>query len=504
MGSMFEDRDNNHNGKAAAAHVLVVPVSTQGHITPMLRFATQLAREGITITFVGFQDAIDQLNSGKDGSASELQGLDFRFVGLKMPENKSMLVGVASNLPAIGAHLREAFKPFGEQLIRDKSAGLGGPTSVLSDVVLFWTQDLAETLEIPRYMFHASGITFARAMQGFSEKVESGELHFSEGQGSKLDYFDGQVYISGLPPLRYHELPRSFRVFPHETRTRCESMERAAGLVVNSIFELEEKVINAWRHTVDASKVPKFYTTGPLFSATATLPNVRVRQELEDSDAKCLQFLDSQAPSSVLYVAFGTHCCLSPDQIRELAMGLEKSEQSFLWVIPQRKDHNSEMQTLSLEELLPPRFEERLGGKCCIVTGWVPQLQILAHKSTGGFLSHVGWNSTLESVILGMPLIACPQGAEQHLNCRYLVDELKIAVELATGPQFIFEHNKVERAVRLLMVESEGKEIRSRVEALQRKAAGAMAEGGSKSRSFQQFLHDIRIHNLSPQPRRKL
>lgn len=156
------------------------------------------------------------------------------------------------------------------------------------------------------------------------------------------------------------------------------------------------------------------YPVGPLFPTSVALQNVG---GLEDSASKCLHWLGLQPPSSVLYVAFGSQCCLPPEQILELAHGLENSRQRFLWVLPQPKG-GSEAEAPSTTELLPPGFEARVGDRGCIVTGWAPQVQILAHRSTACFLTHSGWNSSLESITLGVPMISWPQAAEQHLNCR--------------------------------------------------------------------------------------
>lgn len=152
----------------------------------------------------------------------------------------------------------------------------------------------------------------------------------------------------------------------------------------------------------------------------------------------------------------------------------------------------------SIRELLSDGYEERIGDRGCIVTGWVPQVQILAHEATTAFLTHSGWNSTFESIILGVPMISWPQGAEQHGNCKYVVDGFKIAEQLQTGPKDIPKPGEVERVVRLLMVEPEGKALRSRVEEMHRMAASAMAEGGSQSRILGEFLDDLRRPSSNP------
>lgn len=151
---------------------------------------------------------------------------------------------------------------------------------------------------------------------------------------------------------------------------------------------------------------------------------------LEDSKEQCIRWLSSQPESSVLYISFGTLFRLKPSQVKELALGLERSEQRFLWVLPQPTvrpwndmsamdpERASPELLLGSDDVLPPGFETRVAGRGYIVKGWAPQVQVLSHPSTAGFLTHCGWNSSLEAVTLGVGVLAWPISAEQHLNCR--------------------------------------------------------------------------------------
>ncbi|KAI5059695.1 hypothetical protein GOP47_0026014 [Adiantum capillus-veneris] len=123
----------------------------------------------------------------------------------------------------------------------------------------------------------------------------------------------------------------------------------------------------------------------------------------DNAQTECLSWLNLQAESSVIYVAFGSLAKLSVEEIQELAVGLEASGSPFLWVI--RED------AVTMEELpqvLPEGFLERTRGKGMIIS-WAPQVRVLAHKAVGGFLSHCGWNSTVESLWAGVPLLCCPR-----------------------------------------------------------------------------------------------
>ena len=148
-----------------------------------------------------------------------------------------------------------------------------------------------------------------------------------------------------------------------------------------------------------------------------------VEVEVEERDP-CILWLDRQAPNSVLYISFGSFATLEAPQLLELAMGLEASDCSFLWIVRSPNAHGMSAASGSPEpvtEFLPLGFEERMKGRGMCYSGWAPQTRILKHPAVGGFLSHCGWNSTLETVCTGVPMLAWPITAEQHLNRRFVL-----------------------------------------------------------------------------------
>ncbi|KAK9057722.1 hypothetical protein SSX86_022558 [Deinandra increscens subsp. villosa] len=132
---------------------------------------------------------------------------------------------------------------------------------------------------------------------------------------------------------------------------------------------------------------------------------------------KSLEWLDKQAQDSVIYVAFGSTTSFSDEQIQELAIGLENSGQKFIWVL-RDADKGDIFKGEGRNIELPKGFEERLGGKGLVVREWAPQLELLAHIATGGFMSHCGWNSSIESISMGVPIAAWPMHSEQPKTLR--------------------------------------------------------------------------------------
>jgi hydroquinone glucosyltransferase len=212
------------------------------------------------------------------------------------------------------------------------------------------------------------------------------------------------------------------------------------------------------------------------------------------SDFEYLKFLDKQEKKSILYVSFGSGGTLSNEQIIELAFGLELSGQNFLWVLrPPNKfgvidDYDSsEYEDDILFQFLPNGFLERTKGKGLVVPYWAPQVEILGHSSIGGFLCHCGWNSTLESIVHGIPLIAWPLFAEQKMNAALLSDGLKVAIRPKVNEKGIVEREEIAKVVKNLMVGEEGKGIRERMEKLKGDAIDALKENGSSTRTLTQL-----------------
>ncbi|KZV38011.1 hydroquinone glucosyltransferase-like [Dorcoceras hygrometricum] len=245
----------------------------------------------------------------------------------------------------------------------------------------------------------------------------------------------------------------------------------ADGLLVNSFKELEPGAIEALQQ--EESGKPPVYPIGPLI-LTGT-----------KSDDPCLKWLDDQPTGSVLYVSFGSGGTLSQAQITELALGLEMSKQRFLWVIRCSNDGHSNAAYFDSHNsddplaYLPERFLERTKNRCLLVPMWAPQAQILAHDSVSGFLTHCGWNSVLEGVVNGVPLIAWPLYAEQKMNAFFLEESVKVALRPKMGGNGLVEREEICGIVKGLMEGEEGKRIRSRMRELKDSAAKALGEDGS-------------------------
>lgn len=215
----------------------------------------------------------------------------------------------------------------------------------------------------------------------------------------------------------------------------------------------------------------------------------------ESKRLDCVKWLENQRPNSVLYVSFGSGGTLPQQQLNELAFGLELSGEKFLWVLraPNDSADGAYLGATSDDPLkfLPKGFLERTKEHGLVVPSWAPQTQILNHSSTGGFLTHCGWNSALESIVLGVPMVAWPLFAEQRMNAVLLSEGLKVALRPKFNENGVVMREEIAKVIKELRLCEEGNEIRGRIEKLKHVAADALKEDGSSTRALFQFGNDM-------------
>lgn len=272
----------------------------------------------------------------------------------------------------------------------------------------------------------------------------------------------------------------------NEEELRCD------GVVTNSFLQLETLYIESFEQTTGK----KVWTVGPMCLCHRDSNTMAARGNKASMDeAQCLQWLDSMQPGSVIFVSFGSLACTAPQQLVELGLGLEASKKPFIWVI---KAGNKFPE---VEEWLADGYEERVKNRGMIIRGWAPQVMILWHQAIGGFMTHCGWNSTIEGICAGVVMITWPHFADQFLNEKLVVDVLKTGVEIGVKgvtqwgceqKDVIVTRDAVETTVSTLMDDGEpAEEMRMRAKDFGIKARRALDEGGSSYNNLKLLIQQM-------------
>ncbi|KAM3281452.1 hypothetical protein P3S67_028474 [Capsicum chacoense] len=200
----------------------------------------------------------------------------------------------------------------------------------------------------------------------------------------------------------------------------------------------------------------------------------------------CFEWLNKQPSSLVLYISFEKTTSFSDRQIKELAMGLEQSRQMFIWVLREIDDGDRRLE-------LPEEFKEREKNVGLVVREWAPQPEILAHSSTGGFMSHYGWNSCIESITMGVPIVAWPIHSDQSMNVFLVMEMLKIGLitrEWEKRKELV-SASTIENAMRKLMASEEGDTIRRRADEMGEALRRSAEKEGSSRKELDSFIGHI-------------
>ncbi|XP_042500996.1 UDP-glycosyltransferase 88F4-like [Macadamia integrifolia] len=351
---------------------------------------------------------------------------------------------------------------------------------------------------IPTYCFFTSGAAFLAALLYFraihNQTIES----FKEMKMKPSSH----LHFPGLPSIPLSSMPEVMRnpddEAYHDGLYISDNLPNLKGIVVNTFASLEPKVIRAIEDglCVPDGPTPPVYYIGPVIAN----PKDRIGDgEAMYSRSDCLSWLDNQPSRSVVFLCFGSRGSFSLTQLEEIAVGLEKSGHRFLWVVRNPLFGDNIKQILEpvdpdLELLLPDGFLDRTKKKGLVVTSWAPQIEVLNHESVGGFVTHCGWNSVLESVCAGVPMVAWPLYAEQHMNKEVLVEDMKLAMPMEASSEDGFVSSaEVEKRVRSLMESEEGRVLRERGKDFSRKALAVWAEDGSSFTTFTELVESWKL-----------
>lgn len=343
--------------------------------------------------------------------------------------------------------------------------------------MLNFALDLAGQIGVPIMCHPNSCPSDLWAVRCFPKLIEAGEIPF---QGGDLD-----VLIENIPGfeglIRRRDLSSFLRVGDLSDKdfqyiANGASQAHRVRMILNTFEELEGPALAQIR-----SRCPGIYAVGPLHEhlktkLAPTIPSKNSKKE----DMSCIAWLDEQPLRSVIYVSFGSIAVMSNDQLLELWHGLKNSGKLFLWVLPNVADKEWKNQ-------LPPELLiEDASGKGNIVA-WAPQEEVLAHKAVGGFLTHSGWNSTLESMVVGVPMICWPFFGDQLFISRLVAEVWKLGLDMKDTCDRVV----IEKMVKEVM-ETRREEFMQSADRMAKLAKNAVCKGGSSYSNLDRLIEDIR------------
>ncbi|KAM1162373.1 hypothetical protein PS1_001347 [Malus domestica] len=366
--------------------VILFPIPAQGHINPMLELANILHAKGFSI-------AIIYANINSLNPSTLNPHFTYHSIPVDLTENEASIKDPTLRLSILNAKCVEPFRECLAGLLSD-DVKLEDPVACLiSDTLLPFTRSIAESFKLPRILLHVSCAINLVVWAAFPLLKEKGYLPI---QDSRLE-----EVVTELSPIKIIDLPMMPGCDPgnfYQLAVQMSNEPKSShGLILNTSEDLEEQALATIRQEY-LSNVPIF-PIGPFHKCCRTISS---SSSLLVQDQSCISWLNNQAPKSVAYVSFGSFVQIEEVQFLEIAWGLANSNQPFLWVVRPRF-----VNELDWLEALPNGFLEALNGRAYIVK-WAPQKEVLAHPAVGVYWTYNGWNSTMESICEGVPMICTP------------------------------------------------------------------------------------------------
>lgn len=465
---------------AERPHAVVIPCPFQSHIKANLKLAKLLHHRGFFITFVNTEFNHKRLLRSR-GSDSLDGSPDFRFETIPdgLPPSET---DASQDRLAVGkAVLTNFLTPFLDLIGKLNSSlcsRVPPVTCIVSDGFMPFTIKAAEELGLPVVVSFTMSACGVMAFKQFRALMERGLIPLKDES-----YLDTAIdWIPGMKDIRLKDFPLAQRTDPDdfEVNFTVESVEctvKALAIVVHTFDALEPDVLDGL-----SSIFRRVYAIGPyqlLLNQIQEDSSESVGYNLWKEESECLQWLDTKEPNSVLYVNFGSVIFVTEEQLGEFAMGLADSKHPFLWII--RPDL-----VIGDSATLPAELAAETQSRSFIAS-WCPQEEVLNHPSVGGFLTHSGWNSTIESLSAGVPMICWPFFGDQQMNCRYSCNEWGVGMEIDNT----VKREDVEKLVRDLMEGEKGKKMKGRAMDWKRLAEEASEPTGSSSINLEKLVSEL-------------
>ncbi|XP_040993798.1 scopoletin glucosyltransferase-like [Juglans microcarpa x Juglans regia] len=453
--------------KTRQLHVFFFPFIAPGHMIPMLDMAKLFTTRGVKATIITTPfnvpivvKTIERTKTRGNGVVKiDIQTIEYPAVETGLPEvcentNSRTIHEKMTSFITAPAMLRQPL----EQLLQNHD---DHPHCIVADMFFPWVIDAAAKFGIPVLVFNSTSVFSTSA--GVSMRQYEPQMKVSsDSEPFVIPNFPDEIKLTRMKLTTFSDNKYVQTLFSDFMKEVGEFEVRSYGVVLNSFYELEPDYANHYTKVCGR----KAWYIGPVSLCNKEAEDKGQRGKESSIDKhECLKWLNTKNINSVVYICFGSLSNFNDSQLMEIAMGLEASGQQFIWVV--RKDKKEKED----EDWLPKGFEKRMEGKGLIIRDWAPQVLILDHEAVGGFVTHCGWNSILEGVTAGVPMVTWPTFGDQFLNEKLVTEVLKIGVPVGvqqscfemSGNDIPIKKEAIEKAVRLLLEsEDQAKEMRSR------------------------------------------
>lgn len=340
--------------------------------------------------------------------------------------------------------------------------------------------DVANEFGVPSYLFFTSSAASLGLMFHLQKLTAEQNIDVTEFKNSDAELVV-PCYVNPVPAKVLPSVVLDKSRGSEEFIGLAKEFRETKGIIVNSFKELEPHALKS----LSEGTTPKVYPVGPILNLKSDA----------HQHAEIMTWLDDQPSASVVFLCFGSMGSFNEDQVKEIAHALERSGHRFLWSLRKPAPANSlefPKDYTNFDDVLPEGFLERTAEKGKVI-GWAPQVAVLAHEAVGGFVSHCGWNSTLEALWFGVPIATWPLYAEQQMNAFELVKELGLGVEIKMdyrkGESKDVSAEEIEKGIRRVM--EHDSELRKKVKDMKEKSRKALMDGGSSLIWLGRFTEDV-------------
>ncbi|XVF51780.1 hypothetical protein PTKIN_Ptkin04bG0212100 [Pterospermum kingtungense] len=446
-------------------HVLVIPFPAQGHVSSLMKLSLQIAAHGVKVTFVSSESTHEKIMASipakQDDKEESLISVASVPDGLELENEESKRRVKTDQLKQLIEKINQQYGTKSEQIIR----------CVIADIFAGWALEAAKNMGIEGVAVHTAGPAGLALSLRVPQLIEDGTL----GDDGTLLKGESISLSNEIPAWRKSDIPWNgtdlirgraiFKYFCNITQ-----IVKFTNLILSNSFE--ELAPSALK------LIPNILPIGPLLASNHF---DGFAGSFWPEDLTCLSWLNKQTAGSVIYVAFGSIAILSPQQLDELALGLELCGHPFLWVVRSNLIRGSSTK-------FPEGFEKRVADHGKIVE-WAPQEKVLAHPSVACFLSHCGWNSTMESLSMGVPFLCWPYFADQFQNRNYICDVWNIGLQLIGDENGIITRHEISAKIKTL-TSSDG--IKANALHLKEVARKSIDKAGSSFNNFSSFIERIK------------